>query len=205
LPDHVAVSSEEDRKVGEGCYISTTVHNRRYYGVLVDQATLKAASMLYFQDEAVGIELNRKMERLARVNKVDETMDPGNIAIAKRKAETDLDESLTKRARSDVFPDIAVSSGPTDWKKKRPSHKPDDSRPVQKFRYVSSGNTDSNAKTYGYRELIATYVDVTAAADDDPTQSDLIETACRSGGNFVGQYYYQYEVSFTNLEMIFVT
>jgi hypothetical protein len=32
--------------VGDGCYISCTVHRTRYYGILVDQDTLTAASDL---------------------------------------------------------------------------------------------------------------------------------------------------------------
>jgi hypothetical protein len=49
---------------GDGCYVSATVQNRRYYGVLVDQAALKTASELFFQNEAESLQLNRRMKLL---------------------------------------------------------------------------------------------------------------------------------------------
>ena len=56
--------SEDDRKAGDGCYVSATVHNRRYYGMLVDQEALKNASLLWFQEEAASLDLNRRMKML---------------------------------------------------------------------------------------------------------------------------------------------
>jgi hypothetical protein len=202
LPSHVAVSSDEDRKVGEGCYVSTTVHNRRYYGVLIDQESLRAASMLYFQDEAAGLELNRKMEQLYRLKAPNDVANPPTNK--KRTVDDagimDDSNSSTKRMRQNVVPDDPLSSGPLDWMKpiKQNIHqKLDSTRTVQKFRYMSptiNSNEGKGTSMAGYRQLIATYVDVTAAAEDDPDRQQLIENACRSGGNFVGEYYYQYEV-----------
>jgi hypothetical protein len=225
LPDHVAVSSDEDRKVGEGCYVSTTIHNRRYYGVLIDQASLKAASMLFFQDEASGLDLNRKMELLLKEQQPANTMENGNDS-KKRFADADPEEfkNTAKRPRLDPAPDTNRSSQtevrmkkspvPVNHKQESPrqtevrmkksslpeNHKKESARPVQKFRYVMPEISRSNdpgglSKSLGYRVLLATYVDVSAAADDDPEQTHLIQSACQSGGNFVGQYYYQYEVS----------
>ena len=195
LPDHVAVSSDEDRKVGEGCYVSATVHNCRYYGVLIDQASLRAASMLYFQDEASGLELNRKMEHLYCVKTRGEAT---NSTASKRSADdADMDESesSSKRTRQNIVPDGATSSGVLATKQKSyMSQKFEETRAVQKFRFVPPNNDGQGSKTSGYRILIATYVDVAAAGDDYPDREQLIETACRSGGNFVGEYYYQYEV-----------
>jgi hypothetical protein len=204
LPDHVAVSSDEDRKVGEGCYVSTTIHNRRYYGVLIDQVSLKAASMLFFQDEASGLDLNRKMELLLKEQQPANTMENGNDS-KKRFADDDPEEfkNAAKRPRLDPAPDTNRSSQ-TDVSMKKSSvpvnHKKESTRPVQKFRYVMPEIPKTNdpgglSKSLGYRVLLATYVDVSAAADDDPEQTRLIQSACQSGGNFVGQYYYQYEVS----------
>jgi hypothetical protein len=55
---------EEAATAGEGCYVSATVHNKRYYGVLIDQDSLKVASNLWFQDQAGSLELNRRMNLL---------------------------------------------------------------------------------------------------------------------------------------------
>ena len=200
LPDHVAVSSDEDRKVGEGCYVSATVHNRRYYGVLIDQESLRAASMLYFQDEASGLELNHKMEQLYRLK----TRGDVNIPINNKRTADDagMDESdcSTKRTRLNIVPDGPVSSESLNSMKQMKSIQQmvDDTHcAVQKFRFVLSGNDHNDRKgpgTSGRRMLLATYVDTSAAAGDDPDRKMLIESACLSGGNFVGEYYYQYEV-----------
>lgn len=196
LPDHVAVSSDEDRKVGEGCYVSATVHNCRYYGVLIDQASLRAASMLYFQDEASGLELNRKMEHLYRLKTRGEVIhSTNNNKRSADDADMDESESSTKRARQNILPDSAISSGePSTKQNKNLRQQVEETRAVQKFRFVLPSNDGKGSKTSGYRLLIATYVDVAAAGDDNPDREQLIETACRSGGNFVGEYYYQYEV-----------
>jgi hypothetical protein len=195
LPEHVAVSNDEGRKAGEGCYVSATVHNRRYYGVLIDQASLKAASMLYFQDEASGLELNRKMEHLLHLNRQGENdMDLGNdFSENKRKGVSDDTNSSSKRARLDAVPDPVSSNQLTKYKKP-PVQKLDKSGQVQKYRYVLPSDDDDNTEAHGYRELIATFVDVAAAAEYNQELEQQIEFACRSGGNFVGKFYYQYEV-----------
>jgi hypothetical protein len=194
LPDHVAASSEEDRKAGEGCYVSATVHNRRYYGVLIDQASLKSASMLYFQDEASGLDLNRKMEYLKQQGQHDAMPPVSESASAgghqKRPAETDLQQDQNKRRRMDLIPDatVNISNGSV------PMPITGVVRQVKKFRYVAPV-TNGGQSLPGYRILLATYADVAAAAEDDPEKSRLIESACQSGGNYVGEYFYQYEVS----------
>ena len=50
--------------MGDGVYVSATASGKRLYGVLVEQAALKEASMLYFQDQAESLELNRRMKVL---------------------------------------------------------------------------------------------------------------------------------------------
>lgn len=60
----VQTGKQHPNQVGEGCYVSATVHNNRYYGVLVEQSALKAASLLHFQDEANSLDLNRRMKML---------------------------------------------------------------------------------------------------------------------------------------------
>jgi hypothetical protein len=169
-------TSNGDRKAGEGCYISTTVNNRRYYGVLIDQAALKAASLLYFQDEAGGLDLNRRMRAL----KEQEVPPNGEVAGNKRLASDDLDDDNRKRQKTEptsVSSNSALSPGTQS------------SRAVQKFRYI-----EGTASSQGYRLLVATYADVHAASEEDPNKVKEIEDACGSGGNFFGRYYYQYEV-----------
>jgi [histone H3]-N6,N6-dimethyl-L-lysine4 FAD-dependent demethylase len=57
-------NSNNHKAAGEGCFVSATVQNKRYYGVLIDQASLKAASHLWFEDEASSLDLNRRMKIL---------------------------------------------------------------------------------------------------------------------------------------------
>ena len=56
--------SSEAKKAGEGCFVSATVQNKRYYGVLIDQSSLKEASELWFHDEETSLNLNRRMKIL---------------------------------------------------------------------------------------------------------------------------------------------
>jgi hypothetical protein len=191
LPEHVAASSEQDRKASEGCYISTTVHNRRYYGVLIDQTSLKRASLLYFQDEASGLDLNRKMEYLIRKQHLESGGDLSLLGDLKRSAEDDVDsEHPFKKPRLSSFavPDsVESSSKAASWME---STDESQLRQIQKFRYVMPDTAKAKSEP-GYRLLLATYADADAAAEDDPEKVVAIESAC---GNFVGDYYYQYEV-----------
>jgi hypothetical protein len=174
-------SSNGDRKAGEGCYISATVNNRRYYGVLIDQAALTAASLLHFQDEAGGLDLNRRMRALNEQVEERGVPPPNGIAAGdKRLASDGLDDDNRKRQKNEPT-SVASNSAPSQETKY--------SQQVQKFRYIE-GTTSSQ----GYRLLVATYADVDAASEEDPDKAKEIETACVAGGNFVGRYYYQYEV-----------
>lgn len=170
-------SSTADR-AGDGCYVSATVNNRRYYGVLIDQEALKAASLLHFQGAASGLELNRRMKSLLEQN--------GGFD-RKRPAE-DLQDEGRKRQRT-VTPLAAPSSV---LSASVPSAFPNNnrvSRQIQKFRFHGS---EKGAP--GFRELLATYSCLSAAAEDDAEREPQIEAACQNGGNFVGNYYYQFEV-----------
>jgi hypothetical protein len=174
-------NSNGDRKAGEGCYISATVNNRRYYGVLIDQAALTAASLLHFQDEAGGLDLNRRMRALNEQVEERGVPPPNGIATGdKRLASDGLDDDNRKRQKSE--PTSVVSNSTLSSETKH-------SQQVQKFRYIE-GTTSSQ----GYRLLVATYADVDAASEEDSDKAKEIETACVAGGNFVGRYYYQYEV-----------
>ena len=62
-------------------------------------------------------------------------------------------------------------------------------RQVQKFRFIQGDKEETD-----YRLLLATFANADAAADDNPEQKLAITNACNSGGDFVGKYYYQYEV-----------
>ena len=37
------LAPDTSNKTGDGCYVSATIQNKRFYGVLIDQASLKAA------------------------------------------------------------------------------------------------------------------------------------------------------------------
>jgi hypothetical protein len=149
--------------------------------VLIDQAALKAASLLHFQDEAGGLDLNRRMRALN--DQVEEQGGPppnGTGTGDKRMASDDLDDNNRKRQKSEL---TSVSSNSA------LSPETKSIQQVQKFRYIE-GTTSSQ----GYRLLVATYADVDAASEEDPDKAKEIEAACVAGGNFVGRYYYQYEV-----------
>eukprot|EP00566_Odontella_aurita_P003658 CAMPEP_0113534128 /NCGR_PEP_ID=MMETSP0015_2-20120614/4991_1 /TAXON_ID=2838 /ORGANISM="Odontella" /LENGTH=1331 /DNA_ID=CAMNT_0000433263 /DNA_START=92 /DNA_END=4088 /DNA_ORIENTATION=- /assembly_acc=CAM_ASM_000160 len=150
---------------GDGCYISATVNSKRYYGVMFDQGSLKAASELYFRGEASSLELNRRMMLLEKKRSEQE---PASI-----------NGSDTKRQK---LSHATTSSGPNT----------DNDRQVQKFRYVNPIEA-KEASGPGYRLLLATYANVAVAAEEDPELVAQIRSACASGGNFIGKYYYQYE------------
>jgi monoamine oxidase len=63
----LASSQNNDLQGGPvgGVYVSATASgNKRYYGVLVDQPSLKEATSLWFQDQADSLELNRRIKVL---------------------------------------------------------------------------------------------------------------------------------------------
>lgn len=192
--------SEEDRKAGDGCYVSATVQNRRYYGLLVDQEALKHSSLLWFQEEAGSLDLNRRMKKLH-----SEADTNTGIDDKKRPATSHHDSSeagtATKRIKLEngqagaTMPDSIASSAGSSTKKseaKQPAT-PGHQRQVQKFRYARPLDKN-NDKDLGYRYLLATFADVDAASEDDSEKATKIEEACQAGGGYVGKYYYQYEV-----------
>ncbi|GKY98191.1 hypothetical protein MPSEU_000776900 [Mayamaea pseudoterrestris] len=134
---------------GEGAYISATLNSRRYYGMLVDQSTLKAASLLHLQQEAAGLDLNRRIMSLM----------PSEIQHQQTSSEHFNLNGFTNKQ-------------------------------VQKFRFIRANGTSP-----GYRELLATYADAAAAAEDNSDKEALIKNACAAGGNFVGSYYFQFAES----------
>jgi len=102
----------------------------------------------------------------------------GNAAI---KTTSTVPESILpssrKRPRDNDTTDTAITLHNTTQQQQRQ---------VQKLSYHAEGD---------YRNLIATYMNIEAAAEDSPERSDAIRKACQNGGGFVGKYYYQYEVS----------
>lgn len=66
--------SSSIEKVGDGIYVSaTTTGNKRFYGVMVDQSSLKEATTLFFQDQSDSLSLNERMKTL--LPKVQEHQD----------------------------------------------------------------------------------------------------------------------------------
>lgn len=172
-------NGQESSKAGDGCYVSATINNRRFYGVLIDQASIEAGSLLYFKDEAAGMDLNRRMEHFLERRE--------EVAAAKGDSPAQIhDMSVdppSKRMKTEISPSAMQSSVPT-------SSSVGSGRTVQMFRYQKpSGPTSS-----GYRTLLATFLDSEVGAGGDSERMRRIETACQRGGDYVGEYYYQYEV-----------
>lgn len=206
--------SEEDRKAGDGCYVSATVQNRRYYGLLVDQEVLKDASLLWFEDEAGSLDLNRRMKMLCDnvseeaakngengtsaetgIASVDKKRPPSEVAIgmeaeAKRIKLEDGTTAVVPEQVASVVQDPVTGSDAQQPPTAQGHH-----RHVQKFRYVKPKDRN-DPKDLGYRYLLATYADIGAASEGDVEKAKKIDEACQAGGDFVGKFYYQYEVSF---------
>jgi hypothetical protein len=175
-----------EQGIGEGGYITAEINSRLYYGVLIDQDSLCAASVLHLQDEASGLDLNKRMEALLGQKK--------QAAAAAPPINTTMVERPSKRPKRDQT--TAAAAAATTGT----STVTTDLRGVQKFRFVpgsSAWTTDTkNPKnqTMGYRMLVATYSDVEAAAEGSDQSMAAIQTACEQGGDFVGAFYYQYQV-----------
>lgn len=81
--DHVdvdesfAFTGEKGDPVGDGCYITTTINNKRYYGVLISQDSLREASDLHFKDEAASLALNSRMVNLPKKEALQNQAIPG--------------------------------------------------------------------------------------------------------------------------------
>lgn len=251
-------TDKTDDKVGEACYITATMQNRRYHGVLVEQEALQAASVCHWREQAVGSELHRRMRALqpsrqerqpqqqtttttgdrddGRTMPTADDRRPSTVHPTEGSPAAGLDGTHASHpASSDIVvaPDTVVTTemtaaaAPTpatsgrgvvvdvnppssNASRKRPREHDDDDvtaetddnqattttidgspvsvtsrRSVQKFAYDAGGD---------HRTLLATFVDVPAAAEDDPRRRVAVRTACDIGGDFVGRYYYQYEV-----------
>jgi hypothetical protein len=192
------LQSELAEKAGEGCYVSaTTSNNKRFYGVLVDQAALKEASDLWFQDQADSLELNRRMKLLIEQKEKEDskTSDEAAEAIVDGKdvnvhANGETGETAKRIHDSVENGDHKRAKTSESASIKLPASAKDSA--VQKFRYVSSSPSTETASDY--RVLVATFCDVNEASNGDPEQAERILAACEAGGNFFGSYYYQYEV-----------
>jgi hypothetical protein len=186
-------------KVGEGCYVTATVNNKRYYGLLVEKDALKAASLMHYQDEAAGLELNRRMKVLSDQQQQQQHEDRKPAATA---TEESVDSGQnTVRIPPIPKPDPPVSSQSPLLPTNTAATVDDDAQAslqVQKFRYVVAqpGSANGGQKLFpgGYRLLLATYANVEAAAEDNEQLISRIRLACQTEGNFVGDYYYRYEV-----------
>jgi hypothetical protein len=180
-------------KVGEAAYIAATIQNKRYHGILVESQALQAASVLHLQDQAQGLELNRRMQALQQQQssppdvsppsdeiKIDALLDDTKVEAILSSDTTD--PSSRKRPRND---DSNEAKDAGSLSTIEPETVPD--RPIQKFIYETAGKL---------RRLVATFGNIAAAADgtDDGALPASIREACQSGGAFVGRYYYQYEV-----------
>lgn len=276
-----STSEGTEERVGDGVYVSTTIgQNKRYYGVLVDQASLKEASQLYFQEQRASMELNRRMSQLRKQqqgkeeenqprpspegenNKASEAAEISRKSAAIAGLVSDASEPPMADSSSPASPADGTSKSPdnpseshpapksqqqtvvvtevnekptasSDDLKKRPvedsseqvakrprTDKDDenkqaasfqknendlnididvdddsDHRSIQKFQYVDLPVTETNPSGEGYRVLLATFCNAKEAASHDAMQRKRILSACDRGGDFCGEYYYQYEQS----------
>ena len=244
-------SEETSLVAGDACYVSATVHNKRYYGVLVDQAALQQATLLHFEHQATQRQLDQRLLQLMKEkgNNKDNEKEEQPATETSDKIDTNTQGDLTnyhplgeKRKSSnvkDTEPIQAANDG-TGMGTKRPKIHLTDESPqpmetpsseitttspsprvvpqnivttndtskarVQKFQCLFSPEAartamDSKDSSPARYELVATYANVHAAVDGedmDPTvvrqRRNDIQEACNTGGNFVGAYYYQYEV-----------
>ena len=165
-----------EEEVGEGCYISGIIGGKKYYGILIEQGALSAATDMFFKSEGRSLEMNRRMMTLRdqKVSKKNEGGDAkdGNV------------EGPAKKARIE----------------KAPENSKEAKKQVQKFRYVESSKMDELGGP-GYRDLIATYADENAASEDNEDKAAKIKEACDIGGNYVEDYYYQYEMAESTLHL----
>ena len=168
---------------GDGCYISALIQNRRYYGALFDQDALKAATKQYFINEANSLELNNRMKSLAsRIEGNNDDDGDNDITTKDQEPEAKRQKTDTSTASSNdknISESFALG---------------DDNRAVEKLRLVepADSSTDKN-NGQPYRELVATYASISAASEDDQEKALVIQEACRSGGGWVGKYYYHFE------------
>jgi hypothetical protein len=110
--------------------------------------------------------------------------------IAHDSTDTTFDAAQKRQRNDECKPDFVSSTDAIH----PPAVHAGSSHQVQKFRYVKG-----TGPNHDYRELLATFAHVTAAAEDDPSLMKKIEAACNSGGDYVNSYYYQYEVSLENV------
>jgi hypothetical protein len=91
---------QEKDTIGEGCYISCTVHRTRYYGVLVDQDTLTAATDFYWRNEADSLNLNRRMKHFYHLQQQQNQQREQPQGVLKRPRDHIIEDVTTKTTRT---------------------------------------------------------------------------------------------------------
>lgn len=140
--------------------MSTTINRKRYYGVLIPQEALKQASDIFFQDEALSLEINKRMAFLQQ-----------------KQTSIKNEQDSRKGKKHDCGNQVSNQNF-------------DETQQVQKFKYCHE-----TKNTSGYRVILATFANILEASNGDHTLFEKIKVACDEGGNWVGEHYYQYEVS----------
>jgi len=183
------VEDIDEDAVGEGCYISVTIGARKFFGILVEHSAMLEATNIYFESEVSSLEINRKMRNLKDQQQLD--LDYDNVNETSFKKARTGDE-----CKGSAIMDSSVEIvGDYDLSKRR-----SDKKQVQKFQYVTSRSVGESDGP-GYRDLVATYADPSAASEDDAEKEFRIEEACENDGNFVGDFYYQYEIKDKTLQV----
>jgi len=172
-------------QAGEGCYVSCTMHGRRYYGILIEQSVLKKATDVYFKSEASSLDLNRRMMSL----KNKKSGEPPTKRVKKEVNSDGKDVGSVTDHNLSSSSLTKVISGTKNCKSGRVLV----TRRVEKYRHVDPID-DADELGGGYRILSGCFLDLDAASEGNIEKGNLILEACESGGNFVGDYFYQYEL-----------
>ena len=188
-------ANTRNTSAGEACYITATVQNRRYYGLLVERQALTQASALYWQEQSAGLELNRRMLALQQAALQTSQRDtlPRQAELPPPMKQPRLEAPPVARPTPHNPPNPPVSASNQTANNMIPEITDTDHRPVQKFTYDAERDV---------RTLWATYANIAAAATEQANAAD-IRQACDSGGGFVGpNYYYQYEPPKRSLQLM---
>ncbi|VEU39071.1 unnamed protein product [Pseudo-nitzschia multistriata] len=140
--------SSTEQKVGDGIYVSaTTGNNKRFYGVLIDQSSLKEASSLFFQDQSDSLRLNERMNVLNMKRESELTTKKGSDDAATAVAATEQkgDGLSTKRN----LEEFAYSNGITYYNGTTDATESSDQNsllvpPAKKARLSSKEDTSGN-------------------------------------------------------------
>ena len=178
--------SSSTEKVGDGIYVSaTTAGHKRFYGVMLDQDSLKEASTLFFQDQSDSLSLNERMRTLKSEghqhrHKVKEEVTETSSSLADNAITPVIDDKEGKETTGSIE---MTSNETTLGTSKRDNHtagerndEKDLSSPVQKKPRLSSSN-DGNQGDEGDSNFMKGSNEATLETTNGKTDSSLSKAA----------------------------